>query len=323
MAPSEEKVYGIKEVYRPADTDPEIDIVAVHGLNGDALKTWTAKNGVCWLHHPDFLPKYIRNARVLAWGYNGSISALTGDKPSKDRIHHHAQTLLERRVDEPIIFICHSLGGIIVKRTLSYSNTRNSDKIAHIHTIFTCTYGILFFGTPHHGSPKAHLLRTLQKLASIAVPQRIGQFESDLVSALEEGSETLQNITDYFVPLMKNFCIYYFWESESADLKYTKERIVSQESAAPIVDATERTGIQADHSGMVKFGEKDSSDFKVVAATLDKYCGEAPDMIRHRWAETMQSLAEQRRREAMERRRGYEEGPRNGPQEGKQVIQHM
>jgi len=70
-------------------------IVAVHGLNGGARRTWTARTRqVCWLEHGDFLPKYIRNARVLVWGYNASFSSLTGDRPSKDRIHHHAQNLV-------------------------------------------------------------------------------------------------------------------------------------------------------------------------------------------------------------------------------------
>lgn len=316
---------------------------------------------MCWLHHENFLPKYINNARVLVWGYNASFSTLVSDKkPSKDRIHHHAQTLvaqlyadrkvgrdggvndspascltdmytlpntaqLERRVDKPIVFLCHSLGGIIVKRVsrsrrtvlgqrassfsyqhprqaLSYSTSRTSAKIAHIHSISTCTYGILFFGTPHHGSSKARLLGTLQKLGSIALPQKLsgGHFESDLVSALEEESETLQNVTDYFVPLMKNFQIYFFWEQEKTDLVYTKDYIVDQESAAPSFDDTERSGIAADHSGMVKFDSNTSQGFRSVVAALDRYCEDAATVIRRRWDNAMQTQAEERRREAVE-----------------------
>jgi hypothetical protein len=41
---------------------------------------------------------------------------------------------------------------------------------------------------------------------------------SQLADALYEGSEVLQNITDMFAPLMKNFRIYFFWEQEKTDL---------------------------------------------------------------------------------------------------------
>ncbi|KAI0556124.1 Alpha/Beta hydrolase protein [Xylaria curta] len=289
MYPTEGKIYGIKKVYRPVDREADIDIVAVHGLNGNALGTWTSrKNGVCWLHNQEFLPKYIKNARVLVWGYNSSFASLTGAEPSGNRIHHHAQTLVaelcadRKMTEKPIIFLCHSLGGLVVKRALSYSHSRSSDKIAHLHTIFTCTYGILFFGTPHHGSSKASLLLTLQKLTSLTLPRRFGRIERGLVKALEEESETLQNITDYFTPLMKDFHIHFFWEQEKTDLKYTKDYIVEKESAAPAFDDTERSGIAADHSGMVKFEDSNSSGFRLVAATLDRYCAEAPETIKSR-----------------------------------------
>lgn len=112
-----EKLYGIHEVYRPSEREPEVEyvhsiqhdkadhiiitnreafsIVAVHGLNGDARRTWTARErDVSWLCHPEFLPKYVKTARVLVWGYNASFSSLTGDKVSKNRIHNHAHTLV-------------------------------------------------------------------------------------------------------------------------------------------------------------------------------------------------------------------------------------
>ncbi|KAI1179612.1 hypothetical protein F4777DRAFT_533292 [Nemania sp. FL0916] len=301
MRSAEGKICGIKEVYRPTDREAEIDIVAVHGLNGDALQTWTSrKNGICWLYDQNFLPRYIKNARILVWGYNSSFASLTGVDPSGNRIHHHAQTLiaqlsadrkLENMTEKPIIFLCHSLGGLVVKRALSYSHSRSSDKMAHLHTIFACTYGILFFGTPHRGSSKASLLLTLQKLTSVTLPRRFGRVERGLVKALEEESETLQNITDYFTPLMKDFHIHFFWEQQKTDLKYTKDYVVEQESAAPVFDDTDRSGIPADHSGMVKFEDSASSSFRLVAATLDRYCTEAPEAIRKRRGNSKPTLA--------------------------------
>lgn len=74
----------------------EQSIVAVHGLNGNAVSTWTARpENICWLNHPDFLPKYIQNARVLAWGYNANVSSIIGPT-SSNRILQHAQSLVHQ-----------------------------------------------------------------------------------------------------------------------------------------------------------------------------------------------------------------------------------
>jgi hypothetical protein len=309
-----QQVFGVQELYRPTREPAEIDIVAVHGLNGDAVKTWTSGN-ICWLNHPDLLPKYLKRARVLTWGYNANISSLTGKTTSSERILQHAQTLiaqlhadrdLEDANDRPIIFLCHSLGGIIVKRALAYSASRHASKIAHLHSIYTCTFAILFFGTPHHGSSKARLLGSLQKLASLAIPKVAVQIESSLVNALEEESETLQNITDQFAPLMANFRIFFFWEQEKTDLKYAKEYIVDETSAAPILDNTERCGIAADHREMCKFERSTSQGFRTAVAALRRYGQEAPQVIRSRWIKTTEMLTENRRHEAMEMLRGIQ-----------------
>lgn len=48
-------------------------IVAVHGLNGDAVKTWTnKKTGAFWLQ--DYLPADIEDARVMNYAYNADVA---------------------------------------------------------------------------------------------------------------------------------------------------------------------------------------------------------------------------------------------------------
>ncbi|RFU28118.1 hypothetical protein B7463_g8228, partial [Scytalidium lignicola] len=314
MGPSEQD-FGIHELYCPPG-EPEIDIVAVHGLNGDVLKTWTSKSqNVCWLNHPDFLPKYIKNARVLSWSYISNITSLTGDTTSSDRVLQHAQTLIaqlqaDRDLEDanyrPIIFICHSLGGIIVKRALAYSASRVSSKIAHLQSIYTCTFAVLFFATPHNGTSKARLLGSLQKLASILIPKGAVQVESSLLAALEEESETLQNISDQFAPLMPNFRIFFFWEQEKTDLKYTKDYIVDEASAAPILDNTERCGIAGDHREMVRFKKNSEQGFRTVVAALKRYSKEAPQVIRDRVDKAAEIMSERRRNEALELLKGIQ-----------------
>ncbi|TVY50557.1 Protein SERAC1 [Lachnellula cervina] len=303
------QVYGIQELYRAADAPAEIDIVAVHGLNGDSIKTWKSEpEGICWLSHPDFLPRYVNRARVLTWGYNANVSSLDGRTTSSDRNLQHAQTLLEGAQDRPIIFLCHSLGGIIVKRphpndtdeqALAYSASRSAPKIRHLQSVYTCTYAILFFGTPHNGSNKARLHSSLQKLGTLSIPKAAIQFESSLLKALEQESETLQNITDQLAPLMCNFCIFFFWEQEKTDLKYTKECIVDEASAAPILDDTERSGIAGDHRGMCRFKKNTSQDFRTIVAALWRYSQQAPGVIHGRLLEVESLDRDHRGEQAM------------------------
>lgn len=262
---------------------------------------------------------------------------------------------LEGAIERPIIFLCHSLGGIIVKRVrlyisqrfgaphetigfkqpissslyaltlelsliasdpqaLAYSASRTAPKIAHLHSIYTCTFAILFFGTPHSGSSKARLLGSLQKLASLAVPKKALQTESSLLSALEEESETLQNITDQFAPLMPNFRIFFFWEQEKTDLKYTKDYIVDEASAAPILDSTERSGIAADHRGICRFEKSSSQGFRTVVAALQRYSREAPEVVKARTIRAAATLSTQRWYEATELVKGVQGSSTNGGQ---------
>lgn len=53
------------------------------------------------------------------------------------------------------------------------------------------------------------------------VPSKVLDTDGQLLDSLREGSEVLQNITDVFTPLMKNFRIYFFWEQEKTDFGTT------------------------------------------------------------------------------------------------------
>ncbi|KAL8780804.1 MAG: hypothetical protein Q9213_006305 [Squamulea squamosa] len=276
----------------PANELGQRYVVAVHGLNGGALKTWTSDKGnICWLSNGILMPKYLPNARVLSWGYNANVSSAQGRTTSSDRILQHAQTLVAD---------LHADREVGALRALAYSKTRTAAKIAHLHTIFTCTYGILFFGTPHHGSRKADMLSSLQRVVSLTVPRKVLETDSNLARALKEDSEILQDITDHFVPLMKDLHIFFFWEQERTDLKYTKDYIVDEASAAPILDDTERAGITADHRNICKFESKDSPGFRIVIAALRRYSEEAPSAIETRLARVEKAMREQRLYEAQE-----------------------
>jgi triacylglycerol esterase/lipase EstA (alpha/beta hydrolase family) len=134
-----------------------ISIVAVHGLNTTNTKNhaeaaWTAKDKL-WLR--DFLPTALPHARVLLFGYNANVAfetSIAGVREQATDLLNQLDGKREDSKDRPIIFIAHSLGGIVVKRALVEAKLNGSYK-----AIGNATYGIAFFGTPHKGGKHVKL----------------------------------------------------------------------------------------------------------------------------------------------------------------------
>ena len=60
-------MYGVRVLHSPQN--PVVDIVFVHGLNGNPYKTWMEpEKGVYWPVH--LLPKDVPNARIMTFGYD-------------------------------------------------------------------------------------------------------------------------------------------------------------------------------------------------------------------------------------------------------------
>lgn len=110
-------------VAKPHDEAGLIDIVALHGLNGHYYHTWTLpatrSSPACnWLERS--LPREVPKARVMSYSYDSAVFA-----KSQASIGDFADLLLEGLMAErsslaekerPLLFICHSLGGIVFKK---------------------------------------------------------------------------------------------------------------------------------------------------------------------------------------------------------------
>ena len=149
-------------------------------------------------------------------------------------------------------------------------------------------------GTPHNGMEQA----ACQFLAE-GGNFKIGM-PSKLPNVLTKNSETLQNITDQFAPLVKQYHIYFFWEGFETEMRSTKAYLVPEDSAAPNWDNTERSRIHARHLEMCQFSTPDSADFKTILAALCRYAQEAQATISPRWINARKLFATQRSIEASE-----------------------
>lgn len=224
---------------------------------------------------------------------------------SKDKIHVHAEHLVaelyanrrrQKATKRPIVFVSHSLGGLVVKRALIYSSEIRGNKTEHLRSIFISTYGILFLGTPHGGSDLAEWGSRLERICGAMLPTRLVDTQPQLVNALKTNSETLQNIDRQFIQLTSRFHMFFFHEAKPTNLIGALTYIVNEESASPNIQDVERASIQQDHSHMCKFENINAPGFHLVTEGIQRYASEALKMIGSRWI--LDEVEQKRRKEA-------------------------
>jgi hypothetical protein len=199
-------------------------------------------------------------------------------------IHQHAQTLLqnlalERKNEEvgehPIIFVAHSLGGILVKRALELAaHLPVTGSNEELKSIFVSTYAIMFLGTPHIGSDSAGFGSVLQRMVSALLPIKILESASQQAKLLQSNVETLQNINIHFLDIIDKFKICMVHESRLTDLNGRKTIIVDPLSAGPLLPDVTYFEIESSHAGMSKFDSKNSPGYLSISATLRSWSQE-------------------------------------------------
>ncbi|UKZ76322.1 hypothetical protein TrVFT333_004024 [Trichoderma virens FT-333] len=295
--------------------DALVDIVLVHGLNGHPGKTWTAKNGRFW--PTDLLPKSLREAKanVLVYGYNADVYTGGNDNSASDNfIHQHAQTLVtsltlyrksEGTFNNAIIWVCHSLGGILVKRALLYSNDLRAAHHEDYRSIFVSTYGVMFLGTPHTGSDAASWAIVLQAMSDAVIPRKLFESESVLLRTLKKDNETLENINNHFLDIYQRFQIHMVHENHKTDIKGTKIMVVDPGSASPQLPGVIYYGVEATHTQLCKFENANSPGFRALSTDLRQWVLVAPDVIAVRWDMEEQEKAARMKYEVQERMSGW------------------
>ncbi|TLS27986.1 hypothetical protein PpBr36_00090 [Pyricularia pennisetigena] len=150
------------QIVHPVD-EPAGDIVFVHGLGGTAWRTWSWNRDTA-LFWPDWLPEgepAMARFRISTFGYNASFRGAATNLTILDFAKDLLMQLLAATDDDkdsqkPIIFVVHSMGGLVVKK--AYSLGRHDDRYADL---VARVRGILFLATPHRGSQYAKTLNSI------------------------------------------------------------------------------------------------------------------------------------------------------------------
>ena len=98
------------------------------------------------------------------------------------------------------------------------ANISNS-RFAHIKT---ATFGIIFLGTPHRGSPQARLGQIVANLARIAFKNP----QTHLLKSLEKDSHELDALSEEFANLHNILKIVSCYEQKETEISYFKKLIV-------------------------------------------------------------------------------------------------
>ncbi|KAH6668689.1 hypothetical protein B0J14DRAFT_546785 [Halenospora varia] len=252
---------GLKVISNPEN--PTLCIVFVHGLTGNRDTTWTHSDGAFW---PSLLKEAHPTAKIMTFGYDADVVALWGMAGS-NRLRDHGKALTYAVADQtspktPVIFIAHSLGGLVVEQALLLSWRSNETAL---NALFSATAGVIFMGTPHSGSTLAYWGRTIAKYLNV-----FRRTNRDILGVLEPRSEVLAAVEQDFQQMLLNpdikinvFCFY-------EELAMTGiGKIVPEESA--ILEQYPNLPIHANHSDMTKFSGVNDPGYVSVCGRLKNW----------------------------------------------------
>lgn len=236
-----------------ATSDPDLDIVFVHGLSGDRRATWTATDGAFW---PQWLADQFPRANVYLAGYDSHVFAglLLGSGAS---IQDIASTLADGLISRPtqagrLVLITHSLGGLIVKQMIRKCQDSADPRFK---ALLDKIGAVVFLGTPHQGAEFANALDTL-----------LHSFKSKFTKQLAYSSDALIDLNAFFcnVAVERKITVRTFYETE----KTNGIHVVNRVTANPGVYGTEPIAVQANHIEICKLVSKNSPVFQSVCELL-------------------------------------------------------
>ena len=231
-----------------------LNVVFVHGLGGHAYNTWRRGAGTesFW---PDWLSRDIPGLSAWVLAYDAPPSNWLGTgMPIQDRAKNVIECLLGARElkDVPLVFICHSLGGLIVKQLLRAADARRSYGDMEAASLIERVKGVVFIATPHTGSAHATLLDTLRLIA----------WPSPSTLDLVKNNANLRDLNVWYRNWSVSIQHKVFYEKRGTSVGV----VVGDDSSDPGLLHVEPIGVDADHLTICK--PADSNDL-VYARTRD------------------------------------------------------
>ncbi|CAG8937568.1 unnamed protein product [Penicillium salamii] len=238
-------------------------IVLVHGLTGNRERTWIHSNGTFWPQ--DLLANDFPRARIMTYGYDVNIFRIAA---TSDLLYDCGQSLsysiVSQRTDcstRPILFIAHSLGGLICQQTLILSNT-----IDGLWQIASSSIGIIFMGTPHYGSSLASYVDKIAKCMNT------GLFtDREFDGTFYPGSNDLYRVGNEFQLMLHrgDLCLGVFCFYEAFEMSDEVGKIVEEHSA--VLRGYENCSVDTNHANMTRFRGRTDGCYRLIQSIIAKW----------------------------------------------------
>ncbi|EUC36943.1 hypothetical protein COCCADRAFT_86924, partial [Bipolaris zeicola 26-R-13] len=214
----------------------------------------------------EYLVPDIPRACIWTYGYNADVIGGIFKANNQNSISQHGQDLsvrLEREIcnEKPILFVVHSLGGIILK-----------DAIRRSETMRERTRFIVFLGTPHRGSGCADWGQIASSLARVAMQDS----NKKILETLEVNNEVLDNIHEDFKQIASKgkFKVHSFQEARGVTgVRGLEGKVVDNFSSKLDLPREFETveSIDANHMQMARCASRDDQVYRAVCGVLKAY----------------------------------------------------
>lgn len=254
----------------------DVHVVFVHGLGGDADKTWLSsgikKEGSWFGKKKETWPLWLlddsEDLNIWSIEYSAPKVSFSNDGMG---IPDLATNILERIFqtkelhDGEIIFVCHSLGGLVVKQILRIANEQKTRSVAQ--ELVGRVSGVAFLATPHLGSDMASygnniLLRALMLPIFFLRP-------SAAAASLSRNDTHLRELNTWYREWVSSSHIRHLVLTENRRL-YKLFLVVKPDSADPGLIGARPIPLGVDHEKICKPVDKDDDIYVQVKGFVTK-----------------------------------------------------
>ncbi|KAI1655243.1 hypothetical protein F4813DRAFT_368207 [Daldinia decipiens] len=273
---------GLTPLNEIAPENHQYDCIAISGLASHPFGSWQPHGrdkSFMWIR--DELPQFLPTVRFILYGYDTILRPSTSFQRVSDLANSFIDVLQAggwtSPTAKPLLFLAHSLGGVILKQTLLMLAGAGQQQASITNLI----QGAIFFGVPSQGMAIDDIFRMLGDQPN----------KDALVTEISNESNYLSQLEKQFsgISFVRTLKIFWAYETKLTPTVASSNNVSSSRSGPETVLVTRRSAtggrcyedpsltiqIDENHSDIVKFTRGDHR-IRILVNRLANICGICP-----------------------------------------------